>query len=223
MYVWEDNNPTQVVRDCGNIEDVCSKHLGVFVKLCPGRNQQLVADEPVEFDGEITAWSSGNLPTILQESVEYIYLKWMKASTLEDVNIQPTGSWITRIFTDSTCPKISRALVWRWQSAWIVLQSWGRRWTTLACKKTRTICWHLYTAKVVYVCDILCFGHWWHVALNLYAWSSVIQYTTKNFVCKSPLQWCVYGNIWTCYILDEDSLYDWGKKERKKKKKKPRL
>ena len=48
--------------------------------------------------------TSGNLPIILEESIEYTSLKWIYKAKLEDFNMEPVGFRITRILTDSICP-----------------------------------------------------------------------------------------------------------------------
>ena len=53
--------------------------------------------------------TSGELAIIIEEFIEGIYLKLMKAKP-EDFNMEPVGFRITRILTDYA-PKTSRALV----------------------------------------------------------------------------------------------------------------
>ena len=69
-----------------------------------GKNRRLVTNEPVEFEGLAGwVWDFGRIVDHFW-GIYRLYLKWMKTSKPEDVNMWPVGFRITRILTDYRKP-----------------------------------------------------------------------------------------------------------------------
>ena len=78
------------------------------------------------------------------------YLKWMKASKPEDVNMEPVGFRITRILTDWLCLKTSRALDRLCPE--IFPGHCAERWTTrIKLKKQVSLMWSVILIILLYM------------------------------------------------------------------------
>ena len=113
------------------------------------KNRRLVADEPVEFEKQTVEARDFRRITNHFRGIYGTYLKWMKPSKSEDVNMYPARFRITRVLTNYA-QKFPR----HWRTCMGTPPRWKPMWQYPVKWRSSFTCWRRLMPQVTGYCHI---------------------------------------------------------------------